>query len=387
MSLLSACVSLREALVGFEPGVFSAADCGRLAEELAVTEKACAAARLLAAARAVDGGVHRQKGFKDGAAWLARHSGTTGTAAKQALDTANRLGGCDDTKNAFLAGDISLAQASEITQAQEDTPGAEAELLPVARAGDLSKVRERAREHRQTRTPVEELHRQQQAARYFKHWRDRLGMVCFSGALPPETGLPFIRRVELSTARTRRHARQTAGKRPEERWEAHAADALTALTDTAGAGGSTERPDRAELVVVCDLHAWRRGHTHPGEPCHLIDGGPIPVELAKTLTADAFITAVTHDGVNIHQVKRYGRHIPAELRTASDLGPVPAFTGRECADCGNKWGLEYDHVNPVANQGPTSYENLKARCWKDHQTKTEQDRKAGLLTPRPPNTS
>lgn len=382
-SLLSACVSLREALAGFEPGLFSAADCGRLAEELAITEKACVAARLLAASRAVDGGVHRDRGFKDGAAWLARHSGTTGAAARQALDTANRLGECNDTKNAFLAGDISLAQASEITQAQEETPGAEAELLPVARGGDLSKVRERAREHRQAQTPVAELHRQQQAARFFKHWRDRLGMVCFSGALPPETGLPFVRRVELATARTRREARRDAGKRTEERWEAHAADALAALTATgAGAG---KRSDHTELVVVCDLLAWRRGHAHPGEPCHLIDGGPIPVELAKALAADAFVSAVLHDGVDIQRVKRFGRYIPAELRTALDLGPVPEFSGRECVDCGSKWGLEYDHVDPVANQGPTTYGNVKARCWKDHQIKTERDRKAGLLGPRPPN--
>jgi 5-methylcytosine-specific restriction endonuclease McrA len=106
--------------------------------------------------------------------------------------------------------------------------------------------------------------------------------------------------------------------------------------------------------------------------------------VAQGLAQDAFIKMALRDGVNIHTVKHFGRHLPAALRTALDLGPIPEFTGRECVDCGSRWGLEYDHVNPVANQGPTEYANLKARCYKDHQIKTEQDRKAGLLGPNPP---
>jgi hypothetical protein len=81
----------------------------------------------------------------------------------------------------------------------------------------------------------------------------------------------------------------STGKR--ERWEARAADALAALT--AGAESAT-RSERAAL----------------------------------------------HDGVAIQTVKRFGRHLPAELRTALDLGPVPDFTGRQCADCGQRWGLD-----------------------------------------------
>ena len=141
---------------------------------------------------------------------------------------------------------------------------------------------------------------------------------------------------------------------------------------------------------MCDLLAWRRGHPHPGEACHIIGGGPIPVEVARQLSHDAFIKAVLHDGTNIHTIKHFGRHLPAALRTALDLGPVPAFTGRACVDCGNRWGLQYDHVDPVAHHGPTQYTNLQPRCWTDHQIKTEQDRQAGLLgphAPRPPNRS
>jgi 5-methylcytosine-specific restriction endonuclease McrA len=96
------------------------------------------------------------------------------------------------------------------------------------------------------------------------------------------------------------------------------------------------------------------------------------------------LKAVLHDGVAVHTVKHFGRHFPAELRTALDLGPVLAFTGARCGDCGSRFGLEYDHVNPIANNGETSYSNVRALCWDDHQAKTEQDRQAGLLGPNPP---
>jgi hypothetical protein len=33
----------------------------------------------------------------------------------------------------------------------------------------------------------------------------------------------------------------------------------------------------------------------------------------------------------------------------------------------------------VANKGPTSYGNLRPRCWPHHREKAEQDRKAGVL--------
>jgi hypothetical protein len=376
--VMAAAVSLRQVLARFEPGEFSGADCARVAEELAVTEKACATARLLAVARATQAGAHKERGFKDGASWLARQSGTTGTQAREALQTAQRLNDCPDTKEALLAGDISLAQAGEITKAESETQGAEAELLALARRSDLSQLRDHARQHRQGHTDPAALRRRQFELREFRHWRDRDGMVRFAGALPPETGLPLVRRVETTALRCRRQARAsgdiTAG------FEAHAADALADLV-AGGGGGEAKPPQHAELVIVCDIFAWRRGHNHPGEVCQIIDGGPIPVEVAKELARDAFIKVVLHNGVNIHNVKHFGRHLNAALRTALDLGPIPEFTGRACTDCGCRWGLEYDHVNPVANQGPTEYANLKARCYKDHQIKTEQDRKAGLLRP------
>jgi hypothetical protein len=56
---------LRAALVDFQPEGFSGEDCAVLVEELAITEKVCAAARVRAAARAGACGVHKERGFPD----------------------------------------------------------------------------------------------------------------------------------------------------------------------------------------------------------------------------------------------------------------------------------------------------------------------------------
>ncbi|HUJ67220.1 MAG TPA: hypothetical protein VLX59_16865 [Acidimicrobiales bacterium] len=114
-SLRAAAMALDEAVAGFEPGEFCGADCAGLAEELAVTAKACTTAGLLAAARATKAGAHRERGFQYPASGLARQSGTTATQAREALQTAQRLEGCPDTKEALVAGEISLSEAHQIT--------------------------------------------------------------------------------------------------------------------------------------------------------------------------------------------------------------------------------------------------------------------------------
>jgi hypothetical protein len=64
-----------------------------------------------------------------------------------------------------------------------------------------------------------------------------------------------------------------------------------------------------------------------------------------------------------------------------ELGAVPHFDGVSCSElgCDRRYHLEWDHVDPRANWGPISYENLKPRCYPHHQEKTARDRRAGLL--------
>ena len=146
-------------------------------------------------------------------------------------------------------------------------------------------------------------------------------------------------------------------------------------------GTGTGKARTADLVIVQDLRAYRRGHAHPGELSHIIGGGPIPVRVARELAKDAFLKVVLHDGVNIHTVAHFGRRRPAELNTALELGGPPDFDGVTCCElgCDRRYGLQWDHIDPVANDGPTSVENLQPLCWPDHHDKTARDRAAGLL--------
>ncbi|MDA8311165.1 MAG: HNH endonuclease signature motif containing protein, partial [Actinomycetota bacterium] len=43
------------------------------------------------------------------------------------------------------------------------------------------------------------------------------------------------------------------------------------------------------------------------------------------------------------------------------------------------FGLERDHVEPIAANGRTSIDNVQDLCYPCHQEKTERDRRAGLL--------
>jgi hypothetical protein len=380
---------LLRALRDFEPAEYSGEDCAKLVKTFTRAEKALAAARTRAAARAAECNEHRKEGFADPSEWLSRHSGTTARDAKDDLNTIRQLENMPDTRDALNSGDVSLGQAGEIARTEAEVPGSESELLPLAKQSGLSKVRDEARKKRTHAIPPDDLHKKQRAARSVRHWKDDLGMIAGTFRLTPDVGVPFVNRLEREAQRLRRAAKQRADG-DHERFEAYAADAFATMIQRSPA--STKPKGReVDTVIVCDLRAFRRGHTHAGEQCHIIGGGPIPVWLAREMSKDSFLKVVLHDGVNIHTVKHFGRHIPAELRTALELADPPDFDGVTCSEegCDRRYGLEWDHDQPHSSGGETSYENLQPRCKPHHWAKTERDRKAGRhghrpKAPRPP---
>jgi len=202
-------------------------------------------------------------------------------------------------------------------------------------------------------------------------------MVRFRGALPPEVGVGFAHRLDVETDRVGRAARRAGAEVTREQC---AADAFARMLR----GNGTGKARGPDFVVLQDLNALRRGHAHPGEISEILGGGPIPVWLARQLAADAFLKAVLHDGVHIRTVTHFGRYRPAELETALMLGTPPDFDGVTCSElgCDRRYGLEWDHVDPVANRGTTSKDNLDPKCGPHHWDKTERDRKAGKLKGR-----
>ena len=77
-----------------------------------------------------------------------------------------------------------------------------------------------------------------------------------SGALPPEVGVPFTKRMDAETDRVWRAARREG----EATRVQCAADTFAQLVN-----GQGKTRGRVDMVVVADLRAYRRGHAHPGE--------------------------------------------------------------------------------------------------------------------------
>jgi hypothetical protein len=375
------------ALVSFVAEDCSGEDCATLAEKLAALEKICGWAKVSAATRAGQCGAHRDRGYAEVSDWMARATGTTAGAAKTALDTAAALESQPDVKAALQTGELSIAQARELVRTEAAVPGSTAALLDVARTESLRTLKDKARDRRVRAIDPEELHARQHAAMSHRTWINALGNVAYAGEMPPEMGIPFQNILDAETDRLWLKAYQDAKQHGDDGVElgrsALAAQAFVQMIENGGGKGKT---NRADLVIVCDLNAWRRGHAHDGEPCHIIGGGPIPVSLAKELGQDAFLKAVLHTGTEIHTVAHFGRRIPAVLRTALHLGAPPDFNGTVCAapGCDRCYHLQWDHIDPVANGGPTSYLNQQPLCPPDHRIKTARDRKAGLLTRKKP---
>jgi hypothetical protein len=363
---------LSDALVSFNPADYAGAECAELARELARVANACTVGSARAAARASECKVLAVTP----AEFLARTSGSTNASARAVLETIEVVGECPATEAALQAGAISPAQAAEIAS----VPAHEDELLEVARTSSLRAVKDRARKRRLAAIDAEELYATQRKAREFVHWIDDMGMVQWRGAAPPDVGIAYINQIEAEADRLWREARRNGGQI--EPRAAYMADAVLAI---ASGDGKAKGQGRTDLVIVADLNAYRRGHAHDGEVSHIIGGGPIPIPVVRELAKDAFLKAVLHDGVAIHTVAHFGRKKPVHLMTTLELGAPPEFEGVTCAaeGCDRRYGLQWDHIDPVANGGMSSFENYQPLCGPSHWEKTERDRKAGLLRAPP----
>jgi hypothetical protein len=362
--------ALRTALASAEPGAYSSTSCADLAEELAVTEKACAAARVRFAARAAERGEHQRRGFRDANAWIARHTGSYVGKARAESAAVAAVENMPATRQALIAGEVSIAQAAEIAR----VPGFEQELLELARTAGLRSLQRRATRRHLESLDRDELAAEQHRRRELRHRVDEFGMRRGTFAFTPDFGTRFAKRLDRETRQVLRDARR-AGRVIT--WAQAAADAFERLFDRT----ARTRSGPAEVVFVIGPDVFARGHAHAGELCHLVGGGPVPVQLVRERVVDAFVKAVVHDGTKVDTIVHYGRRRPALLQSVLDLGDPPEFDGPVCSEagCDRRFGLQWDHREPVANGGATSRDNLDPLCVPDHIAKTERDHANGVV--------
>jgi hypothetical protein len=302
---------------------------------------------------------------------LARATGTPVGKARAIVDLSRRLADTPALDEAVRNGKVSVDQATEIARAETQAPGCAAALVQTAQDEPFHELRRRAKDAVLADDRVGLAQRQHRARRAAHRITD-LGMIHIEADLEPHIGTPIVTRLE-------RDAKRRAGKAGgDEPFTAHLADALAAaLTGATNGNGRAKAGSRTDMVILVSHEIAQRNWTHvqDGEHCEIPGVGPVDPKVAKHIAQDAFLSGVFYDGKDLRQLRRWTRHIPAEVRLALRLGPPPGFDGPKCVDCGNRLRLECDHQQPPSQGGPTSLRNLPTRCHPCHERKTARDRR------------
>jgi HNH endonuclease len=336
------------------------------------------AGRAILAHRVDECRVHRRTGHLSAGHLLAAVAGSTVTKGLEVVETGRRLSRQPEVDRAFRTGGLSFDQASAIARGAAADASCGRGLLELAGHESLQALRDEAtRMEAAAENDRVGRRERQRAARTFRSGLDTDGMAWGRYRLPPELGAALASRIEAETDRL---AREAYRKGVAEARERYAADAVANLvlgeSDLAGA--------RSEVVVMVDLDALRRARTAGDEVCVIPDFGAVPAELPRRLVdGDAFVTAVVREGTRVHAVRRLGRRIPAELRTALTVEHVLRDGGVRCAVAGcDRSRVEWDHIEPVSRGGPTSMANLQPLCAAHHAKKTEEQTGRGPIGAR-----
>ncbi len=284
---------------------------------------------------------------------------------------------------ALISGDVSISQASTILDTVEKVPSCLDDLLRVSKNQSLMTTKRHAKEKILDNCDSNKLAKNQNSLRSFRHYIGDYSMVNFYGSLPPKIGIPLMNRLDNLCDKKFRELRQNKEITTPLKREQIAADVIVEMLSNEITKDKIS--PKSEIVFVCDISSYIRGERKPGEICKIQGGGPTTPEEVHLALKDSFIKAVLHDGKEVKTIAHYSRNIPAVIRTALELGSPPKFDGLKCVEpnCERTYYLEFDHINPVANNGVTSLENLVPRCKPHHIEKTEKDRQKGLLGKNP----
>jgi hypothetical protein len=350
---------VRSVAAGFEVDGLEARDAARVVEQCAETERLLAALRVIAAATLTDKALWRREGFRSVAAWMASKTGSAVGTAIATMEMVEQLDRLPVTEAAFRAGRLSEAQAREIAEAATVAPEAEQQLLEAAGKLSLRGLQEECRSVEAAADVDEDgryrrVHRQ----RRYRSWKTRDGF----GRISAWVTLDQLARFDAEVGRRYDEIVEDAVRGGWfESVEAHRLDAFLDLArpDSAAPAGP------AHMVhVVVDYEALMRGHTVTGEQCEIPGIGPIPVTLARQMSADAFLKVLVTKGVDIVAVAHGGRTIPGHLRSALEIRDPTCIVPR----CDIRRGLQIDHRDGYAHSHDTSIDNNARLCrWHHHQ--------------------
>jgi hypothetical protein len=362
-----------------DPDAIPLTDAARVYDAFAHMEKLAAGAKLRLAARAEASKAWRHAGYRSGADWLARRSGTSVGAAQAELKASEQLATLPGTDDALRAGELSTGQATTIADAAAVDPAAEDRLVAKAKRASLRELREECARTRAAADPDAD-------ARYERIRRDRSlhtftdhdGAWNLHARGPADAGARVM--AALGSLIDQQFNRARADGQRESN-AAYAFDALVELADdhTDGArcpessddspGAAPARRARSKYLGLLhiDLEALVRGATQDEERCEITGLGPIPVRIARQLLGDAILYLVITRGRDVATVVHLGRG-PSVAQKIALLWSQPTCSR---ADCDQPWTFaEVDHRTPWADQHETDLHNLDRLCRHDHRLKT-----------------
>jgi hypothetical protein len=312
-----------------DPGLLSGADAAVLMEQFDELENLAAGAKALLAARAVETHQWRHEGDRSPEHWLARKTGAYVGAARDLLDTAERLKDLPATEQALRDGALSVQQASVVAKGASVDPAAEQQLLDTAADSSLRELERQAdRVIAAKRTADQEREREDQIR------RNRSLQVV---DLPDGSAELRARGNKVDVAKLRARLQpwideQFKQARTEDRHEpveAYAFDALVAMAAAEAGPGTGKSP--AKVLVRVDLSALRRGTTMPGEVCEIAGYGAIPVSEVLKVMPDALVAIVCTHGKPVNVT-----HLGRKFTAAGPISRTSSSSGRSTsrASCG-----------------------------------------------------
>jgi hypothetical protein len=342
----------------FDPALLSGLTAMRAIEEWAAIEKLACAQKLRAATRAEDCGI-------DAEGVVADSSGVATGAARRQTRAARKAKG--KTKRKFEAGKLSPTQAGAIADAAEANPGAEESLLELAESGSTAELLSECERIKREAMSDADLAKRQRQARFFRSWKDALGMTRFTGALEPLLGAKLI--AELTRRSDRLFREQSRAKGPIDTVEQRMADALTGmLDDLGGSGDGKRRGPRTVVRIIVSKDAVERGWVQRGEKCETAEGDHVPMTAVDDALRDkdTLVQEVVMDEVDVQTIRTMKKYIPKRIRDALEAMGVCCVV----PTCNRTHRLQIDHTWERRDGGPTTLANLGWLCPYHHGLKT-----------------
>jgi hypothetical protein len=342
---------LESALAESPPGSVDGDGARELASLFARVERLGAAAKALYArsVTAPGGGHHEVAG------WLAEVGGVPVGRARDELAVAELVTKVPVLHRAYVAGELSGAEAKVIAGAAAADPRCAGELLAKKACGSFKGLRDHACSVARRARGEEDIERREARAherRCVRTYEPEGGGIRFDVLLSKVDGARVLSCLEAEAARIFAEQPDTHERRM--------ADALVRLVRPGPGPG-------AHVVVRVDAGALHRGYVEEEEVCEIPGIGPVPVRVARSLMGDALLTLVVTKGIDVGCVTSTTRTVPRSVRTAlSERDRTCVVPG-----CGISHHLEIDHWRvDFARGGLTRLDNLARLCGRHHSMKT-----------------